>query len=565
MTTRAFRENGLLLAVIIAVALALRLWWLDRAPPGLDSDEVSIAYNAYSIARTGRDEYGELLPTAFRAFGEYKRPAFIYFSAPFLALLGPTPFAARLPGAIAGTLTVLVVYLLGSRLTRSASIGLLAAAFVAISPWSLQFSRGAREVSLFLLALSVMVLCLLKPQKQSSARSATLWIVSAALAFLLALYSYPGGVVVAPLLALAVLATYPTRMRRHPRTALAAGALVLMVGFIPLAAQLRDGRATARAAQTSLLSQEWIITQAEGKAARSRQELPPPLASLATVMDNRWAIVGREVARAYLAHLDPRFLFTDGDPEPRHHPPGVAQLYLWDAPVLLLGMAVLARCWRRSAYRLLAAWLMIAPLPSALAENAPHAVRSFAMLPPLAVIAALGARRAWWWLGRRGFAGQIGRGMALALPAGSLAFYLKAYYRDYPLEHDRAWSSGWIEAFQLAKREVDQGRARSVVVPPEVREGYVYALFASGYDPRRYLDHGGSAAHLDWALYPQPGPMRFPPWEVRRVEWQTESRSEDTLYVLGSWNQLPPGARVLATTRGAGGRPALQLISLANS
>src|SRR5262245_10036445 len=72
-----YRHRRLALGAIFVLALLLRAWALDLSPPSLDPDEVSIGYNAWSIWRTGRDEYGQPLPLSFRAFGEYKRPAYI--------------------------------------------------------------------------------------------------------------------------------------------------------------------------------------------------------------------------------------------------------------------------------------------------------------------------------------------------------------------------------------------------------------------------------------------------------------------------------------------------------
>jgi 4-amino-4-deoxy-L-arabinose transferase-like glycosyltransferase len=92
------------LLTITILGLLLRTWDLETLPPAPDPDELSIGYNAWSILVTGRDEYGTPYPTAFRAFGEYKRPAFIYATVPSVAVIGPTTWAIRLPSAIAGTL-----------------------------------------------------------------------------------------------------------------------------------------------------------------------------------------------------------------------------------------------------------------------------------------------------------------------------------------------------------------------------------------------------------------------------------------------------------------------------
>src|SRR4051794_32201702 len=158
---RVVSEPRWILFALIVVGLALRLWALGSVPPGLDSDEASIGYNAYSLLQTGRDEYGVPLPLAFRAFGEYKRPAYIYATVPSVAAFGLTPFAVRFPAAVFGALSIPALYAAAFRLLRSRRAALCAAGMLAISPWHLQFSRGAREVSLMLLALLGMAACLL--------------------------------------------------------------------------------------------------------------------------------------------------------------------------------------------------------------------------------------------------------------------------------------------------------------------------------------------------------------------------------------------------------------------
>src|SRR3990172_4288765 len=106
------KEIITLLAIII-LAVVLRFYRLGTTPPSLYWDEASLGYNAYSILTTGRDEHGEFLPIArFIAFGDYKPPGYIYATVPSIALFGLNEFAVRFPSALAGTLTVLLTYLL---------------------------------------------------------------------------------------------------------------------------------------------------------------------------------------------------------------------------------------------------------------------------------------------------------------------------------------------------------------------------------------------------------------------------------------------------------------------
>ena len=56
----------------IAIAALTFVWYFDSplvTTPGFFIDESSIAYNAWSIARSGVDEHGARVPVYFAAFG----------------------------------------------------------------------------------------------------------------------------------------------------------------------------------------------------------------------------------------------------------------------------------------------------------------------------------------------------------------------------------------------------------------------------------------------------------------------------------------------------------------
>ena len=51
------RKRWVILFLILAAALFLRIYKVGSNPPGLTPDEAALGYNAYSILKTGRDEY----------------------------------------------------------------------------------------------------------------------------------------------------------------------------------------------------------------------------------------------------------------------------------------------------------------------------------------------------------------------------------------------------------------------------------------------------------------------------------------------------------------------------
>ncbi|MBI3971580.1 MAG: glycosyltransferase family 39 protein [Chloroflexi bacterium] len=546
--TRAYPEAGVeryrfvLLVALVMLAFVLRVTALDRVPPGLDSDEVSIGYNAYAVLRTGRDEYGARLPLAFRAFGEFKRPAYVYAAVPSIGLFGLTELGVRFPAAAIGALSVVPLYAVAVLLLRKWWLGLLAAALLTVSPWHLQFTRAAREVSLLVFAVLVLAAALLYALHSPRARAGPCYVV-AGLALLLALYSYPGGVIFAPLLAVLLVTVYRPRRRDLPLRWVGAAALVAMVGVAPLVAQAVDGRAAARYNATLLFTSRPLVLLSRERMARDEA------AGLLWVLNHPWMLGARQAVDAYLSHFDLTYLFTRGDPNWRHHASDHGQLYLWDLPLLAAGIAAVLRERKHPAMQAIAGWLLLGPLPASFAVDAPHAVRSIPMLPAWYLLAAAGAPVLWRWLRQR----RLERDWLLLL-ALSVAFFVYMAYRHYPAEHDEEWSGGAIAAYHIAQAEVAAGRARRIVLPPKPSDAYAYALFATAYDPAHYLAQGGTGQLHARPISREPSPLRFEPFEVREVQWDKETRDGQTVYVMWLDRGRPPeDATIIWQRRTSGG------------
>jgi 4-amino-4-deoxy-L-arabinose transferase-like glycosyltransferase len=481
------------LLTITILGLLLRTWDLETLPPAPDPDELSIGYNAWSILVTGRDEYGTPYPTAFRAFGEYKRPAFIYATVPSVAVFGPTTWAIRLPGAIAGTLTIPAIDAMARTLFGSRMTGLVAATSLAVSPWHLQFSRGAREASFITLAVTLLALCLAKGFRAAHntpdtgrRRVIVGWAVGAALASLLAIYSYPGGVVFVPLMIAGWAFAWRTRLRQVV-SAITVATAIVAVGALPVIRQLLDGRVGARFAQASILNDPTLYETASRRIARDVE------AGVPWVFDHPFALAARTAVDAYIGHFNPTFLFTSGDAQPRHHGTDTGQLYLWDALPILAGIATILHRRRSPAHAAVDMWLLAGPVPASLATEAPHAVRTIVMLPAWYLVGAVGATALWRRVthaARRAAMATSGGGIgtkvhcvgpALAIAYAAMIIPTVAYYADatrryYPVEYASYWLDGVLDAFMQAQARIDAGEFRRVVIPPNNGDVYLHAL-----------------------------------------------------------------------------------------
>src|SRR3989344_4192877 len=162
------KVSVLLFCIILLIAVSLRFYQISNLPPSLNWDEVSIGYNAYSILKTARDEWGHFLPLSFRAFGDYKLPLYIYLDVPFVAILGLNEIAVRFPSLLSGIGVVLLVFLILKELTKSIHLSLWGMFISAILPWLVIFSRIALEANLALfMATASFYLFLLAHRKKS--------------------------------------------------------------------------------------------------------------------------------------------------------------------------------------------------------------------------------------------------------------------------------------------------------------------------------------------------------------------------------------------------------------
>lgn len=129
------------LVAIIFFAILLRFWQLGSIPLGFHADEAAYGYNAYSILKTGRDEYGVRYPLVLKSFGDYKAAVDSYLAIPFVALGGLHEWSVRAPSAVFGIIYIILTYYLVLRLSGKRNLALVSAALAAISPLGILMSR----------------------------------------------------------------------------------------------------------------------------------------------------------------------------------------------------------------------------------------------------------------------------------------------------------------------------------------------------------------------------------------------------------------------------------------
>ncbi|MDP2860693.1 MAG: glycosyltransferase family 39 protein, partial [bacterium] len=187
------KKEKALFFIIVFFAIILRIYNLDKVPPELFGDEVDVGYQAYSVLKTGRDVYNQFLPSYFHSFSEWRAPLYLYATVPFIAVFGLNEWGVRLTAVFFGIISVVLVYLVAKQLFKSPAVSLTAAAFLAFSPWHLQYSRAGFELTLLLSLVLAGVYGFLRTKENKR------WWFLTTVCFSLTFYTYSTAVLFVPL------------------------------------------------------------------------------------------------------------------------------------------------------------------------------------------------------------------------------------------------------------------------------------------------------------------------------------------------------------------------------
>jgi 4-amino-4-deoxy-L-arabinose transferase-like glycosyltransferase len=389
----------ILLCAIILLAGILRFVKLDSVPASLYWDEVSQGYNSYSILQTGRDEHQEFLPIArFQAFGDYKAPVYIYLDVPFIFIFGKTSLAVRFPSALFGTLTVLVTFFLvrelfgrrkldkevrneknhlGSFSLSQTHIALLSAFFLAISPWHIQLSRVAYEgnVATFFTVCGAWLFFV-------SIRRNMWFFILSVISFVLAFYAFNAHRVFVPLLVIFFVAVYLREFWHHKKQTIIAGCIGIMM-LLPYISFFKSPESKLRFNEVNIFTDLDVVKKSN---EWTQYNASNPLAPL---IHNRRVLYGFSYIQHYLDFFNPTYLFISGDVNPRFSSQDVGELFLWELPLLLVGIYTVANGNKKTAI-ILFGWFLLAPVAAATARETPHALRSATFIPTYEIFIAIG-------------------------------------------------------------------------------------------------------------------------------------------------------------------------------
>ncbi len=552
-----FTTKLLLSLLILSISLCLRIWRLDEVPASLAGDELAFSYNAYSLWKTGTDEYGVSWPLSFKSFGDFKVPLPGYLQILPVAMGGLNEWSIRLPTAIIAALSPFLLFwlvleifrysdwvrnmkaaahrgILSKYFTFDIEVSFWSALFLAISPWHLHFSRGAWDASLAVTFTLVGTLLLFHGKRNKW------YFFLAAIPFSLAMYSYHAPRVYVPLIIFSWLAIENFASIRN----------FTYQGFRPLISKLTNPlifftlftliSLPAFISLTNISGNARFVSSSIGQFWQKPSFLIPlEDASLDTSFYQRLPLRAylffNDITAKFFAYFSPAQIFVWGDEVQRHSLPDMGRLLLPDLILLLLSLIYLLTKPLTKFKAFLILWLIIGSIPGSITQDQYHSIRSLMMSVPLAIFLSLGLHNLVFLTPKK-------------LKTPTTFFALSAYgvfFITYLANYHYVGAVERAEFFQYGMKQVvieispvaDQYDQIIIDAPIMYGHPYIHILSHLQYDPTKF--HQTVRRGDNITIFPPVAEVYgFDKYTFRSIYWPTDQQIHNTIFV-GSPLGLP--------------------------
>lgn len=386
-------QSIIIVTLVTSLAFFLRLYHLESLPYSLHDDEVMNGYIGRFVLQNGFDVQGNKFPLIyFNNFGDYPNIWPMYLSGAFTYFFGVNAFAIRLPIAVLGGLSVILIYFFTKWLFNKPAIAYLAALFLAVYPWHIMLSRATAEgiTASFIFTLGLFILLKTIDKNKVS------WFLLPAYLLIFSTYLlYPGFRVLTPLVLLPTFLLTKKRNLKKLLIAITAFAFILTLGI----SQTNWGR--GRSGQLSIMTHNNTVA---GKALNYSLAMGPGRVLEARIFNNKYILVTREFLRQYASYFSPQFFTGENYVQPQRYNLIEHSTTYW-VLIMVIGGVVAIHFTKpflkqqilsvfnhgKAKFFLMLIWLLlVAPAPSALTmHEVPNIHRTVIMVYPLAIIFAI--------------------------------------------------------------------------------------------------------------------------------------------------------------------------------
>ena len=545
-------NNQLLIFIIVLILGAfLRLWALQQYPVHLSHDEVSQAYDAISIAQTGKDIYGNFFPTIFPSVGDYKSPFYIYATTLVYLLIGNHEWMIRVVGVVFGILIIPAVFWFAFKLTKEPKIALFAAFFTAISPSEIYFSRKSFESSagiFFVLIAFACFLTYLEEKKRSR------WLYSGAVFSAFGMYTYFSHAIIIPLMLAAFILILRKRFSGGVKKYFPVLSLWILL-LIPLIMIILINPGSRYRSQAVFITQDSALENQLNLITDKGQQLLKFL---------HLKIIGDFSFNRYLEQFGPVYLFGNGLGLTRQGMIDIGPLLFFQLPLLLLAFYFLIKKIEfEYAYKLFIVWIALGVLPSGLTFESYSPHRMVIVFTLLNILTGIGA----YWLWQKINNLKIYKIAIILIFAIVLAFnevyFFHIYFVNTPYEKSEYIQYPFKQVAQFAWSQYDN--FDSIVIDPLFGGDAPFVATAAQYYLAYFGNYPPSKFQKQYRLGSKERETIFDKFSIRKINWIEDQYLKNTLFI-GSWLSLPIQSidenKILKTFYYYNGKPAFYAVKL---
>ena len=516
-------RNYLPLFLIILLGIFFRVWKLSEFPIQLSHDEVSQVYDAISIIETGKDIYGNFLPTIFPSVGDFKSPFYTYATALVYFLIGDHEWMIRIPGVIFGILIIPAVFWFSLKLTKEPRIALLSSFFTAISPSEIFFSRKSFEngagVFFLLVSLSAL-LTYLEKQKQQR------WLYLAAILSTFGMYTYFSHAVIIPLMLVTFILIFRKDFTLGFKKYLPPLSLWILL-IIPLVIIITTNPGSRYRSQTVFVSQD-ITLGSQLKLVESQNSLLSKYLYFKTIGDFSF--------NRYFLQFDPIYLFENGLDLTNQGPINSGPLLLFQLPLLIMAIFYLIqRAGFVNPTKLLVFLIALGALPSGLTfePHSPH--RMIVVFTMFNIITGIGAYFLWQKV--KSLRGLIKKMIIFVLITSliiNIASFLHMYFVSYPYEKSQYIQYPFKQVTEFAWSQYEN--FDSIIFDPLFGEivpfvgtgAHYYLAYFGNYPPAKFQEQ--------YRIGKKTRETIFDKFSIRAINWSEDKDLKKTLVIGSPWS-----------------------------
>jgi hypothetical protein len=424
----------------------------------LNADEAANAYDAYSILKTGKDQYGNFMPLRFKSFGDYKLPLLSYLAVPFIKIFGLNETGIRMVNLPFVFLFPMAVFLLTEELFNKKNISLLAAFLSAFAPGLQLLGRQAHEGFLTAFFLTLLAYLFMRFIKKSSVTNYLLFFIT----LIISLFGYHFSRLWAGFYFLLFL-FFAFKKKLAQWSLLAFIVVVFLFGITDIIYK-------------PIRIQNLLFFNNIGFSLKIN-ELRAEGGS--RLLYNKLTVGAKDLTLEYLKYFSPQFLVINGDENARFGFLGISPITPIEYLFIFIGFYYLFKNKEKWRFLILLIFLF-SPASASLSWAGQSITRSIFIFIPISIIVAYGVIN---------FVNKKHLFVILLLAIAYLSFNF--YSWDFYLNHYpkravvlRSWQAGYKELANYIK--VNYNRFDKFYITKKNGQPYIFLLFYLQYPPEIY-------------------------------------------------------------------------------